>query len=59
MREVLELFNKRADKYRKVKGLLQKLYIHDESTGDVGGVYVFDSKESLEAYRNSDLAKEH
>ena len=55
--EVLELFNKRADKYREVRGLLQKLYIHDESTGHVGGIYIFDSKASLEAFRNSDLAK--
>lgn len=55
--KVLELFNERADKYREVKGLLQKLYIHDESTGHVGGIYIFDSKENLEAFRNSDLAK--
>jgi hypothetical protein len=57
MNEVLELFNKRADKYREVKGLLQKLYIQDESTGHVGGIYIFDSKASLEAFRSSDLAK--
>jgi len=37
--------------------LLQKLYIKDESTGHFGGVYIFDSKESLEAFRNSDLSK--
>jgi len=54
---VIELFNERAGKYREVKGLLQKLYIHDESTDHVGGIYVFDSKENLEAFRNSDLAK--
>lgn len=37
--------------------MLQKLYIKDESTGHPGGVYIFDSKESLEAFRNSDLSK--
>jgi len=57
LKEVFELFDKRADKYREVKGLLQKLYVHDESTDHVGGIYVFDSKENLEAFRNSDLAK--
>lgn len=57
MNEVLDLFNKRADKYREVKGLLQKLYIRDESTDHVGGIYIFDTKANLEAFRNSDLAK--
>ena len=55
--EVLKKFEERADKYREVKGLLQKYYVHDESSGEFGGVYIFDSKESLEAFRNSDLAK--
>lgn len=55
--KVLKLFEKRSDKYRGVHGLLQKLYVHDEPTGHVGGIYIFDSKESLEAFRNSDLAK--
>jgi hypothetical protein len=34
---VIELFNERAGKYREVKGLLQKLYIHDESTDPCRG----------------------
>ena len=37
--------------------MLQKLYVRENSTGQVGGIYVFDSKENLEAFRNSDLAK--
>lgn len=57
MEEILNRFKKRSDKYRDVKGLVQKLYVRDESTGYVGGVYVFDSKETLEAFTNSDLAK--
>ncbi len=56
-KEILGRFKKRSDKYRNVKGLLQKLYVRDESTGHVGGIYVFDSKENLEAFRKSDLAK--
>jgi len=36
--------------------LLQKLYVRENSTGQVGGIYVFDSKEDLsksigEAYK--------
>jgi heme-degrading monooxygenase HmoA len=57
MDEILERFRKRSDKYRNVKGLMQKLYVRDESTGRVGGIYVFDSKENLEAFMNSDLEK--
>lgn len=55
--EVLQLFERRSDNYRKVKGLVQKLYFHDESSGHVGGVYIFDSKENLESFQASDLAK--
>jgi len=57
MEEILKRFKKRSDKYREVKGLLQKLYVRDKSTGHVGGIYVFDSKENLEEFRNSELAK--
>jgi hypothetical protein len=46
MEEILKRFKKRSDKYRDVKGLLQKLYIRDESTGHVGGIHVFDSKKA-------------
>ena len=55
--EVLKKFEERANKYREVNGLLQKYYIHDESSGEFGGIYIFDSKENLAAFRNSDLAK--
>jgi hypothetical protein len=54
--KVLDLFEERSNKYREVTGLLQKLYVHDEETGQVGGIYIFDSKKSLEAFRDSDLA---
>ena len=52
--EIVATSEKRADQYRKVKGLLQKYYVQDESTGQVGGVFVFDSKENREAFKNSD-----
>ena len=54
---VRELFRERVDKYHDVPGLLQKLYVHDPSTGHVGGIYVFDSRRSLDAFRSSDLEK--
>jgi heme-degrading monooxygenase HmoA len=55
--EVVRNFKERANKYREVRGLVQKYYLHDESSGEFGGMYLFDSKENLEAFRNSDLAK--
>jgi hypothetical protein len=55
--EVLKKLGERAHKYHEVKGLLQKLYVHDESTGHFGGIYIFDSKASLEAFKNSELSK--
>lgn len=57
MDEIAKTSEIRAEKYRKVKGLLQKYYVTDRSTDHIGGVFVFDSKESLEAFRNSELAK--
>jgi heme-degrading monooxygenase HmoA len=55
--EVIRNFHERAARYREVKGLVQKYYLHDESSGEFGGMYIFDSKENLEAFSTSDLAK--
>jgi hypothetical protein len=35
-KEAADLIESRADGYRKVEGLLQKLYISDEATGQAG-----------------------
>jgi hypothetical protein len=52
---VKQLFRERSQRYRDVIGLLQKLYVHDPSTGEVGGVYLFESKKDLDVFRSSDL----
>lgn len=49
-------FKKRAERYRKVKGLIKQYYVQDKSTRHVGGVFIFDSKENLETFRDSKLA---
>ena len=36
---------------------MQKLYVHDPATDEVGGIYVFDSAEHMELFRGSDLEK--
>jgi hypothetical protein len=56
-KEALALMKKRTDKFKNVKGLDQKLWIHDEVSGELGGIYVFDSRDHLEAFQRSDLAK--
>ena len=55
--EIVATSESRADQYRKVKGLLQKYYVSDPATEHLGGVFLFDSKENLEAFRESQLAK--
>ena len=55
--KVIKNFEARADLYRAVHGLVQKYYVHDEATGHFGGIHVFDSHESAEAFMESDLVK--
>jgi hypothetical protein len=47
----------RRPRFLDVPGLVQKIYGRDEATGDVCGVYFFESREALEAFRESELAK--
>jgi hypothetical protein len=54
---VEELFRERSAKYTRVRGLLDKIYVHDRGTGEVGGIYVFDNQENLERFRSSDLER--
>ena len=51
--EVLERFEDGSGKYRQVPGLLQKYYIHSPATDEYGGVYVWDTEDSLQAWRET------
>jgi hypothetical protein len=42
--------------FRDVPGLLQKVYGRDRTTGDVCGMYFFESEEALDAFRETELA---
>lgn len=53
--EVMSIAEGRADDFRALPGLLQKYYVHDPATGEIGGLYLWDSPESLDAYRESEL----
>lgn len=47
----------RRPRFREVPGLVQKVYGRDAATGDVCGIYFFDSGEALTAFRETELAR--
>ena len=49
--------NERKPRFLEVPGLIQKIYGRDESTGEVCGIYFFENKEALAAFRDSELVK--
>lgn len=55
--ELLKIAHERAPQFRAIPGLVQKYYVRRPGEGEFAGVYVWDSMESLTAYRESDLAK--
>ena len=49
--------NERLPRFREVPGLIQKIYGRDEATGDACGIYFFENREDLTAFRASELAQ--
>lgn len=47
----------RRPSFREVPGLVQKIYGRDDATGDVCGIYFFESKEALAAFGETELAR--
>ena len=54
--EVLAAAHKRADQFRALPGLLQKYYVKLAEPNHYGGIYIWDSLESMQSYRESELA---
>lgn len=54
--DVMAVAEERAPQFREIPGLLQKYYVKLDRPNHYGGVYIWDSTESLSAYRESDLA---
>ncbi len=54
--ELIRRARERAPQFAALPGLIQKYYIKLKGTGEFGGVYIWDSVESLKAYRASTLA---
>ena len=57
LEELDRRMNERRPRFLEVPGLIQKIYGRDEATGDTCGIYFFESKEALAAFRESELAK--
>jgi len=55
--ELLKRAHDRAPRFRAVPGLLQKYYVKLGPPGEMAGIYVWDSNESLQAFKESELAK--
>ena len=53
--EAMEIARERMDDFRALKGLKQKYYLHDTATGEICGLYLWESAEDLDAYRQSEL----
>jgi heme-degrading monooxygenase HmoA len=53
---IQDLFTARAQQYTAVPGLLQKYYLRYHN-GQHGGVYVWDSPDSMQAFRASKLSR--
>jgi hypothetical protein len=47
----------RRPRFHEVPGLVQKVYGRDPETGDVCGIYCFDSVQSLTQFKESELAR--
>jgi heme-degrading monooxygenase HmoA len=55
--EADRVMHERSPRFREVPGLLQKYYIKDEKTGERGAVYVWESAEAMQAFRQTELAQ--
>lgn len=53
--EVIEVVNRRIDDFRALGGLTQKYYLHDTASGEYAGLYLWDSADALDEFRDSEL----
>ncbi len=53
--EAMKIANQRADEFRALPGLKQKYYLEDTASGEMMGLYLWESPETLDAYRKSEL----
>ena len=56
-KELEQRLLERRPRFLEVPGLLQKIYGRDNATGAICGIYFFESREALAAFRETELAK--
>ena len=54
--EVLKIAKEREPQFKAIPGLVQKYYVRASHPHNFAGVYIWDSMESLQSYRGSELA---
>jgi hypothetical protein len=54
--ELLIKAREREPNFKAIPGLLQKYYVKLGGEGQYGGIYVWESMEALQSYRESELA---
>ena len=54
--ELVKIAHERAPQFRAIPGLVQKYYVKLDEPNMFGGVYIWESEEALQAYRQSELA---
>jgi hypothetical protein len=54
--DVLRTYRARAPRYRAIAGLVEKYYLRFPG-GEHGAVYLWNSSEAMQAFRESDLAR--
>lgn len=55
--EVIKVVNSRKDDFRALAGLQQKYYLQEPTTKEYAGLYLWESAENFNAYRDSELRK--
>lgn len=53
--EVMRIVEERAPEFEALRGLQQKYYLQDATTGEIAGLYLWDSPEALDEYKHSEL----
>ena len=54
--EALKIAEERAPQFKAIPGLIQKYYVRASPPHHFAGIYIWDSMESLQSFRTSDLA---
>ena len=55
--DLMKKINERKPEFQALSGLIQKYYTKDDQTGEIAGVYIWDSMDSLKEFRDSELAR--